>query len=192
MSSVSDALAWSHRLASLGGPTVADPAIRHDGASVSIGGLELTCPLLVDYEAGATNITVPPSWPTLVIAELDHRRMASAPTFGLAVFKQTMLVTSDDTRAPLVDHAFRVARHDHSPVMHASVTTSAGVTCWMEMRHGKRRSGLGPSHRAVLLFAGPGIASSGVIVWAPPSVADVPAIAGALVESACGHRPQGL
>jgi hypothetical protein len=182
----------SDQLADVGGPTVPDTTIRYAGDAVSLGGLTIASPAFGDHYDRGTNITVPPSWPSLAVVQLVHRYATSAATFGLAVFKQTTLVTRPESRAVLVDHAFRIARHHESSVVRQSLRTdtASGVTCWTELRHGKRRAGLDPSHRAVLLFAGPGIASSGVIVWGPPSFTGVPEIVDEIVASisAAGDR----
>ena len=101
----------SDRLTLAGGPTVTDVGIRVDGPTLSVGGLTIAWLELVDYHDRGTNITVPPTWPTLRVVQLDHARATSAATFGVAVFKQTTLLDRADARGVLVDHAFRVARH---------------------------------------------------------------------------------
>lgn len=182
-------------LDSVAGPTVADTEVVfvEGDDTITVGGLPVTLALLADYYE-VDNITVPPTWPTLDVVQLFRYDVSSAAVFGLAVLAQTTLVTDESARAGLVEDGFAVARHQDSAVVHRSESTNpdSGVTCWVELRYGKRRAGFDPSHQAVLLFAGPGIASSGIIVWGPPSFTGVPGIVGDLVEAVCASRPDGL
>jgi len=95
----------------------------------------------------------------------------------------------------LVDDAYSIARLDEAEVIHESRTDNAdtGVTCWAHVRLGRTREGFEPQHRAVVMFAGPDIASSGLVIWAPGSGYDeIPTVVGDLVETVCGTRPDGL
>lgn len=159
----------SEALDSAGGPVVAETDIVFVEGSdtVRVGGLDITLPLLTSYyEPGGRNITVPPSWPVLNDTEIWEHDAELMATIGLAVFKQTTLVTEDDSRERLVSDGFGVANHQDSEVVHQSVVTNpeSGVTCWTEVRFGRTREFFDPSYQSVVLFAGPGIASSGMIV----------------------------
>lgn len=185
-------------LSSVGGEIVDDTEIRYvDGAGViGLGGLEIEMPILaeLDYYVDDFNLTVPPSWPTLRIAELlSVVDPSTAPNIGVALFAQTRMVTDESSRRGLLDVSAEVGRHADSDVIHESETVASdgAVTCWTEVRFGSPRAGLPSSHYATVLFAGPGLASS--IIWAPGGVfAEIPQVVGDLVESVCGARPDGL
>ena len=150
----------------------------------------------LDYTTSeARNITVPPSWPTLSQAELvsDADPFAN-PTFGAAVLAQTTLVTEDDSREQLIESVFEISGLEDQEIVHDSATTDdeGGLTCWAHVRLGRPRPAVAPEHEAVVLFAGPEIASSGLIITAPGSFTDIPTVTGDLVESVCGTRPEGV
>jgi hypothetical protein len=181
------------------GEIVDDTEIRYvDGSdTISIGGLDVVWPLLGErrYSTAAGNFTVPPSWPTLDLVQLDSEGESfENPVIGVGVFAQTTLVSEPDSRQRMFDEAWRVARHTDSDVIHRSetVSLSTGVTCWAEIRHGQVGERPNPRHHAVVLIAGEGIASSGIVIWAASSYTELPADTGALVEAVCGARPGGL
>jgi len=67
-----------------------------------------------------------------------------------------------------------------------------GVSCWTEVRYGRNDPGFHDSFQSVVLFAGPEIASSGVIMWGSSEYTEIAADTGELVEAVCGTRPDGL
>ena len=160
--------------------------------SISVGGLPLTLGALADYVAVETNFLVPPTWWTLRRRALVHRTepFAALPVTWV-VFAQTVAVTDDELRAA-VEHAhWRLAGLADVEPSHRSTVVADGVTCRTEIRV-ERSESFGDLERGHVLFAGPGLASSAVVVAGTPSTPTVAAMLGDAVESACGTRPAGL
>lgn len=179
-------------LDSAGGETVDDVEIvfAPGSDSLRVGGLDIALDGMNGYAEIGTDILLPPDWPTLSVVPLLHADPANHPDVTVAVFAQTTLVTEADSRSALFERFWSVSQADDGETLHASTTEGDGVTCHAEVR---RRAGVaGDVEFALVLFAGPGLASSALGVFDARAVPDAGDTVAAAVESACGTRPDGL
>ncbi len=176
------------------GEVVDDVEIRFDdrSESISVGGLAMTIPALADYVTKDTDILAPPTWSTLALTALTHETEPfDAPSATFVVFSQTVAVTDDELRSGNEDQHWALAELTDVDPAHTSVTEGDGVTCRLEIRVDSGGN-FGDIDRGHVLFSGPGLASSAMVVSGTPTTPSIGGLLADAVESACGSRPNGL
>ena len=176
------------------GEVVDDVEIRFEdrSESISVGGLELTIPTLVEYVGDDSDILAPPTWSTLALQSLEHETDPfEIPSVTFAVFSQTVAVTDDELRAGIEEQHWALAQLTDVEPAHSSVTEGVGVTCRVEIRVDSDDR-FGDIDRGHVLFSGPGLASSAMVSTGSVSNPMIRSLLGDAVESACGSRPEGL